>query len=359
MQRKGKIMTTRFNRISLTTPVAAAFAPTDRSRTSGPRAARRQNRFRLTGTLTIFASALICIGSADPANAHGFAGKRFFPATLATDDPFVADELSLPTVSRRKTAAGGDSPATLETDASVDFTKRITQNFGLGFGTTYLRMHPDEGETQKGFDNLSASLKYQFYKSDEHETILSVGADWDIGGTGAKSVGAESFSTVTPTVFFGKGFGDLSEGVKYLRPFAITGTAGIAMPTRSSTTTVDENGNATTEQHPNVLNVGLAVQYSLPYLQSFVKDVGLGAPFNRMIPVVEFSLQKPLNRGGGPTTGTVNPGVLWAGKTMQFGIEAIIPINSSTGGKTGVMAQIHFFLDDIFPRTIGKPLFGD
>ena len=27
----------------------------------------------------------------------GFAGKRFFPATLVTDDPFVADELSLPT----------------------------------------------------------------------------------------------------------------------------------------------------------------------------------------------------------------------------------------------------------------------
>ena len=27
-------------------------------------------------------------------SAHGFAGKRFFPATLATDDPFVADELS-------------------------------------------------------------------------------------------------------------------------------------------------------------------------------------------------------------------------------------------------------------------------
>ena len=32
-------------------------------------------------------------------SAHGFAGSRFFPATLSTDDPFVADEFSLPTVS--------------------------------------------------------------------------------------------------------------------------------------------------------------------------------------------------------------------------------------------------------------------
>ena len=26
--------------------------------------------------------------------AHGFAGQRFFPTTLAIDDPFVSDELS-------------------------------------------------------------------------------------------------------------------------------------------------------------------------------------------------------------------------------------------------------------------------
>lgn len=303
--------------------------------------------------------ALLVGAAAGNAFAHGFAGKRFFPATLATEDPFVADELSLPTVSRRKTGASRDEPATLETDASVDFTKRITPNFGLGLGATYLRLRPDGGGTQKGFDNLAASLKYQFYKSDERETILSVGADWDIGGTGAKSVGAESFSTVTPALFFGKGFGDLSDGVKYLRPLAVTGTVGVAVPTRSSTTTVDDGGNVTTEQHPHVLNLGFAVQYSLLYLQSVVKDVGLGEPFNRMIPVVEFSLQKPLDRGRGPTTGTVNPGVLWAGRYMQYGIEAIIPLNSRTGGKTGVMFQIHFFLDDIFPRSIGRPLAGD
>jgi hypothetical protein len=34
--------------------------------------------------------------------AHGFAGSRFFPATITIDDPFVADELSLPTVSNQK-----------------------------------------------------------------------------------------------------------------------------------------------------------------------------------------------------------------------------------------------------------------
>jgi hypothetical protein len=313
---------------------------------------------RLSLLLTI-ACALAGASVAESAFAHGFAGKRFFPATLATDDPFVADELSLPTVSRRKTAASGDSPATLETGTSVDVSKRITPNFGLGFGATWLRQRPDGGDAVSGLDNLSANVKYQFYKSDEHETILSVGADWDIGNTGAKRLGSESFSTITPALFFGKGMGDLPDSVKYLRPFALTGSVGIAVPTKASTATVDDSGNASIEQHPNALNLGFAVQYSLLYLQSFVKDVGLAEPFSHMIPVVEFSLSKPIDRGGDGLTGTVNPGVIWAGRYMQFGLEAIVPVNGRTGGKTGILAQVHFFLDDLFPRSIGKPVFGN
>jgi hypothetical protein len=41
------------------------------------------------------------------------------------------------------------------------------------------------------------------------------------GDTGASKVGAESFSVLTPTVFFGKGAGDLPDDVAWLRPFAM------------------------------------------------------------------------------------------------------------------------------------------
>jgi hypothetical protein len=307
-------------------------------------------------TITRLACGALLAAAAGSAYAHGFAGKRFFPATLATDDPFVADELSLPTVSRRKTG-GGDEPATLETDTSIDFTKRITQNFGIGLGATWVNQKPDGGDTVKGFDNFAANVKYQFFKSDERETIMSVGLDWDIGNTGAKRIiGDDTFHTLTPAIFAGKGFGDLPDSLPYLKPFAVTGSVGVALPTRSSTTTVADDGTETTTKNPNVLNVGFALQYSLLYLQSFVKDVGLGEPFNRLIPLVEVSMQKPLD-GSGPTTGTINPGVLWAGRYMQVGLEAIIPMNRATGGKNGVLFQLHFFLDDLFPKSIGKPVF--
>jgi hypothetical protein len=290
------------------------------------------------------------------AQAHGFAGKRFFPATLATEDPFVADELSLPTILYQKFPSSGDEPGGRETDFAVDMSKRITENFGIGIGTTYKIVKPDGGDTQRGFDNLEASVKYKFFQDDVHEAIVSAGVDWDIGGTGSRRVGAESFSTITPGIFFGKGFGDLPDGAKFLRPIAITGQVGYGIPTRSSTTTVGDEGDVDVERNPHTLEWGLSIQYSLPYLQSFVQDVGLRAPFNRMVPLVEFAMSTALDRGQSGTTGTINPGVLWAGQSIQLGIEAVIPVNRRSGNSVGVLAQLHFFLDDLFPQTIGRPL---
>ena len=45
-----------------------------------------------------------------PALSHGIVGNRFFPATITTDDPFAADELSLPTVSYQNTGIDPTKP---------------------------------------------------------------------------------------------------------------------------------------------------------------------------------------------------------------------------------------------------------
>src|SRR6266852_6518444 len=66
--------------------------------------------------------------------AHGFAGSRFFPATIVIDDPFVADELSLPTVSNQKT---GTDPSVVQTDISAELSKRITWDFGFSIGSAW------------------------------------------------------------------------------------------------------------------------------------------------------------------------------------------------------------------------------
>src|SRR5215467_9385058 len=42
----------------------------------------------------VILSWLVLFGFPTWSWAHGFAGQRFFPTTLAVDDPFVSDELS-------------------------------------------------------------------------------------------------------------------------------------------------------------------------------------------------------------------------------------------------------------------------
>jgi hypothetical protein len=308
--------------------------------------------------------SLVCavceIGATSHAFGHGFAGARFFPATLSTDDPFVSDELSLPTVSTIRTP---DDGGTRETDISVDIAKRITPQFGIEIGEALTVLDPREGRATNGFGNLELGGKYQILKNGAHEAIVSVGLGVEIGGTGSSSIGADSFSTWSPGIFFGKGFGDLPEALRFLKPIALTGVAGVAIPTSASTRTITVNGqtgerDVEIERHPDVLEFGFALEYSVIYLQSQVQDMHLPAPIDRLIPLVEFAMETPLNRGaGGPTTGTVNPGVIWAGKYFQVGMEAVIPINSRTGTNVGVIAQLHFFLDDLFPHTIGRPIF--
>ena len=167
--------------------------------------------------------------------------KAFFPATLATDDPFVADELSLPTVVTGRTPATEDEPSTRETEVSAEFSKRITQDFGISVAAEYRQLKPDGMPDESGFGNLELGFNYQVYTSAPHETIVSVGLGWEAGGSGRKAVDADSFSTLTPTLFFGKGFGDLPSSLDLLKPLALTGTIGVAIPTRTSTatTTVD------------------------------------------------------------------------------------------------------------------------
>jgi hypothetical protein len=279
--------------------------------------------------------------------AHGFAGARFFPATLSTDDPFVADELSLPTVSSIVTP---DSGGTRDTEISSDVALRITPKWDIELGETFIMLRPSQGKAANGFSNLSIGSKYEFFENDEHEMVVSLGVDVEVGGTGTKKIGADSFSTWTPGLFFGRGLGDLPQGLPWLRPLAITALVGVALPSSART-----DGSL----NPAVLQTGFAIEYSIIYLQTQVKDIGLRAPFDRLIPLVEVSLNDPLDRGqSGLITGTVNPGIIWSGKYFQVGAEAVVPINSRTGNDVGFIAQLHFYLDDLFPHTLGRPLFG-
>ena len=264
----------------------------------------------------------------------------------------------------------GDDPSFKQLDASSEFSKRITEDFAISVAPTWSRLYAPGGPTMNGthgFQNLETTFKYRLFKNPEHEFVMSAGLETEWGGSGAQGVGAERFTVYTPTLYFGKGLGDLPANLNWARPFAITGQVGYAIPGVSRTTTASiepttGDQDIDMEFYPRVLNWGGTIQYSMPYLKSAVVDLGLPDFVNRLIPIVEAAMQTPVSNtatSGTVTTGTINPGVIYVGNTYQIAVEAVIPVNRQSGTSVGVIGQLHFFLDDIFPNSIGRPIFAN
>jgi hypothetical protein len=290
-----------------------------------------------------FACAALVL-AAPLAGGHGFVGDRFFPPTIATDDPFAVDELTGPVVSVFKNP--GD-PAVWETDTAFEFDNEILPHFMVGLSDDFIYNKPDGHPGAGGWDDFSVITKYQLWQNDEHEAIVSVGLVSEFGGTGTSNVGSDDFNTYSPTLYFGKGFGDLPDSLSMLKPFAVTGVLANSFPNK--------------DDDANQFQWGFAVEYSLPYLEDQVQDIGLPRPFRDMTPLVEFTMNTNENRQqGGQTTGEIYPGVLWDTPYFQIGAEAIVPVSGHSGPHVGAVLQVELFIDDLLPQIFGHPVFfGD
>src|SRR5262252_9012587 len=104
-------------------------------------------------------TAALVITQTDDALAHGFAGERFFPATILTDDPFVADEISLPQVSLQPPAPDASQLTNIE----IDLSKRITPNTGIVIGDEWQRLRAPNVPSVGGLGALRTMGQYQLF----------------------------------------------------------------------------------------------------------------------------------------------------------------------------------------------------
>jgi hypothetical protein len=278
-----------------------------------------------------------------PAFAHAICGDRIFPATLGIDDPGVGDELALPTL----TYLPQNSNGAQEFDASFSYTKTIFPGFGLSVtdGPTWLK------PGGYGWGDLDTEAKYNFLCVPGWEFMASAGLDTTWAHTGTPNM-TNPFNTYTPVLDMGLGFGGLPRSLNVLRPFAVTAELSETIPGEAWT-----DGN----QNPTSLNWGFTVQYSLPYRNANVSEVGGPDFLKHLVLITEAAFQTPMSNvppGGQITTGTIQPGVVYMADTWQIALEALIPINGASGHTVGAVGELHFFFDDMFPNSLGKPLFG-
>src|SRR5882672_195414 len=208
----------------------------------------------------------------------GYVGDRFFPSTLATTVPTPADFYNPPYFVKLP-----DTAATHETDIPTTYSRLVTKDWAVFFTETFRILDVANKGRLSGFDNLVIGTQYQLYTSPEHQFVFTVGGTAAIGGTGSPGIAA-SFPTLTPTVYIGKGFGDLPDSLAWLRPLTVSSTVAVAVPTESSTltslgtvnlpraetraftslSTVPSGATTLSETiNPKILQLGFALEYSL------------------------------------------------------------------------------------------------
>jgi len=271
-----------------------------------------------------------------PVAAYTAAGDRIFPATILLPQAAPTDALYV--TPSTQPVSGGNA-----TNLTVTLDKLLTERLGIGIQDGYNWIARNNASTLVGWQNLLAYVKYEAILDPPHEFLFSVGTAHEFGSTGTRRVGAQNGATLVPTTFFAKGLGDLP--IDYLRPLALQGFATYQL-------------SAAPARPDNVL-AGLAIEYSIPYLQSKVRALDLPDLVRGMTPIVETLVVAPTrNRGGATTAVIVAPGIAYSGEGWQFGIEARVPANRAAGTGAAVLAQFTVSLDYFFPDSIGKPLFS-
>ena len=304
-------------------------------------------------------TALLLSISAGSAYAHGIAGNRFFVGTLTFDDPAVADEAILPAFSRLQRPA--DPGSFVENRINWSFVRLLTPTLAVSVDNGWIHRQWSGG-AQSGFDTTNIGIKSEIFRDNRHEMLISAGLMWGIGQSGAASIGAKGPDTIQPGLFFGKGFGDLPDGLSWLRPFGVTGAIVDELPLGSLGASIAPDASSGKFQtfavpKAETLHWGFTIQYSTLYLTSrFTGGEPSEEPLNQLVPLVEFNFDSPR---GQKTAATMNPGFAYVAVTWQIAAEAIVPLNRDAGSGPGFRAQLLFFLDDLMPSVFGKPLLND
>ncbi len=260
------------------------------------------------------------------ANAHGIAGKRYFPPTISVEDPYAAHEIH--TVVGRVPLGGSNNSNVMSSNVMIGGGIEPIDGFGIAIDGLYRNPNVNLTPEANGFDNLYYTIKKELTINDEREFAFTVGVNGQVGGTGGP--GVINSTTYAPTVFYAKGFGDLPNAMRLLKPMAVTGVLGYQM--------------STDQGQPTALNWGFTLQYSFLYLNEHVQPTGWGEPWNSLVAVVEFPLQTCMSGiCNGQVTGSVNPGLVWVGPEFNLSAEAVFPVNNQSGRGVGMLFQIHKF----------------
>ncbi len=280
--------------------------------------------------LSIAAIALVLRTSA---RAHGLVGDRIFLSPIVGNDAFPDNALDLSV--RRSDDAFSLLPA-LEKQLS-DSSSLLVES-----GWSRLSANGRKGETS-GWGDLTIFLRQALYISVPHELELTM-SPMLVLPVGSRRIADQGYTHLGAEALLAKGMGDLpnSGAIKWLRPLAVQAEVGYAGRIQ---------GAANSDDFAN-----LEFEYSLQYLDRFVKQASVDRPFRRLVPYVQFNYSQAFIASRLTTSPDFRliPGMAYLGDDFLCSVGPQIALNGAyqSGDRVAVLGLVEIFYDDIFP-TLG------
>jgi hypothetical protein len=292
-------------------------------------------RKRVLGPAAAFVLG-ICAPRAD---AHGVVGQRTFIEPFITEDVNPKNEFVIARPEWHDSRDGHDL------SEAFGLEKKLSDRLSLTLDSAWVRVSPgaSDAPSETGFDNLGIMLKYAFFVNPDHESIASFAVE-STAPTGSADVGAEKNWAFKPFFLYGRGFGDLPDSLRYLRPFAVQGDFGPEVSAGP--------GTATTFAHD------ICLQYSISYLQAAVRDFGIGWPLNDLIAVTEFNFEHGVHgEEAGSDAISMTPGIMYMDRHVEIGFGGRVPLSGGARDDFdwGLIGIVDLFIDDLFPWSRWQP----
>jgi len=173
---------------------------------------------------------------------------------------------------------------------------------------------------------LGLAYKRMIISLPRHEFLFSISPSLELP-VGSRSIGSESHPRAGGDLLFQKGFGDLPDSLRMLRPAGIEGDAGWE--------------SKVTGARDDLLSANFELEYSLEYLDANVAAGTVPSALRDLTPHLDFEYAQYLSahRNSSQPDFELTPGIAWLNSTFEINLGVQVAVNRASQG-TGAVAFV-------------------
>jgi hypothetical protein len=230
-----------------------------------------------------------------------------------------------------------------DNSASFYIEKTISSDSSLSLLGGISRLDIETG-VATGWNNIAFSYKHLISSVPVHEFALAVNPLLEIP-TGSTKTGAESHPRWGIEVLAEKGFADLPEPLRALRPAAVEGDAG--WETKMTGTQDD------------LLSADAEIEYSIDYFDRYTCAGCVGEKLRGFTPHLDFDYDQytSAHRNISSPVFSLVPAIAWLNSIFEVNVGAEVALNrgSSGDGSVAFVWLLGVSLDDLVPGAKWTP----